>query len=72
MVSVVFITVTIVNKTRYDTLQEIKTLAEEARDQSFDNKVAISALQAQMVLILTSQVDVKGELKELNALHREK
>lgn len=72
LVSVIFITVTIVNKTREDTLLEIKKLAEEARNQSFENKLSISALQAQMVMVLTSCVDLRTELKEINALHRSK
>lgn len=72
LVSVIFITVTIVNKTREDTLLEIKKLAEEARNQSFENKLSISALQAQMVMVLTSSMDLRTELKEINALHRSK
>lgn len=72
LVSVIFITVTIVNKTREDTLLEIKKLAEEARNQSFENKLSISALQAQMVMVLTSCMDLRTELKEINALHRSK
>ncbi len=69
MISIILLTINVTNKSKADTLNDIKIIAAEAKLQSVQNTISISELKIQTYNIGEDISEIKDSIRALTNMH---